>query len=413
MKTAKIAILLWALGVSAAFTDEPPAATSATPLTQAADLWKNTAGQWFSPHLHVTGAAGVSSGEPTALAAGHHDPSREGGSIQGIEVGGSLRIDPYLEGFATYNLSWGADKEWSDEWEEAFLKLRCPAEYGEVRGGRMLARFGQHNTRHLHAWNTVDMPLVLGRFLGDDGLIVDGGDATGFLPAGDTLLFGAVFGYGYRPDFHGAHSDEEGHDHQHSGLANDAIYTGRLFARYTPTDFFDYTLGLSAISGEYGSDSLDSSVLGADFSIDWRENGLEPGGQRINWTTEVLHRRFDAEEMHEEHEDHSDHADHEEHHAHEDAHHVPNFNESGFYTALLYAPNEHFDTQIRLGWVEGVEENALDERWRISPSATWWVTPGRTLYARLQYNCDVIADNTDEHSVWLQLGLSLGQGEVR
>ncbi len=393
---------------------EPDAASVDSGFTgKLLSAWEQSAGEWFSPHAHFSGAVGKSSGDPQRLAAGHHDPNREGGTIQGIEIGASLRLPPYIEGFATYNLSYGASKEWEDELEEAFLKLKCPADYGELRGGRMLTRFGQHNTRHLHSWNSVDMPLVLGRFLGDDGLIIDGGDITGYLPLGDTLLFGAVFGYGQRPNFHGGHDHDDDHDHaSHAGVANDNIFTGRLFARYTPTDFFEYTLGVSGLSGEYSSDSLDSHVLGADFSVEWRENGFEPGGRRVNWTTEVLYRSFDAPaEMHHDHHGHDD--GHDDHHGHHEEARIHDFGESGFYTSLLYSHNPRLDAHLRLGWVEGIAALHQDERTRISPALTWWITEGRTLYTRLQYNYDNIRGDADEHSVWLQFGISLGKAEVR
>jgi hypothetical protein len=255
------------------------------------------------------------------------------------------------------------------------------------------------------------MPLVIGRFLGDDGLIIDGGDITGLLPVGDALTFGAVFGYGERPDFGCSHGDDtDGHTHaHHAGVADDDIYTGRIFSRYTPTDFFEYTLGLSGISGQYSSDSLDSYVLGADFSVEWRENGFEPGGQRINWTTEVLYRSFDAEvEMHDEH---GEDDEHEEHHQEEGV--KDNFSETGFYTSLLYSYNTHLDTHLRLGWVEGVSDLNQEKRTRLSPAITWWFSEGHSLYVRLQYNYDNISGETDEHSLWLQLGVSLGSAEVR
>ncbi len=89
------------------------------------------------------------------------------------------------------------------------------------------------------------------------------------------------------------------------------------------------------------------------------------------------------------------------------------FNESGFYTSLLYSHNAHIDANLRVGWVEGISDLEQDERTRISPALTWWITEGHSLYTRLQYNYDNIADGPDEHSIWLQFGVSLGEAEVR
>ncbi len=92
----------------------------------------------FSPSVHVNAAISESSGKSEELQLGYHDPTREQGTIQSIEVGLSLRYE-MLEGFATYNFGYGADEEWSDELEEAFLKL-CDLPGGfELRGGRKCA----------------------------------------------------------------------------------------------------------------------------------------------------------------------------------------------------------------------------------------------------------------------------------
>ena len=55
----------------------------------------------FTPSAHFNGAIGDSSGDPEELAVGHHDPTREDGTVQGIEAGLSLRAGP-VEGYAVY-----------------------------------------------------------------------------------------------------------------------------------------------------------------------------------------------------------------------------------------------------------------------------------------------------------------------
>lgn len=62
-----------------------------------------------SPSLHFNAAVGDASTDPASLAVGHHDPTREDGTVQGIELGASLRFGK-LEGFATHNISYGGDE---------------------------------------------------------------------------------------------------------------------------------------------------------------------------------------------------------------------------------------------------------------------------------------------------------------
>jgi len=123
-------------------------------------------GDWLAPSIHINAAVGESSAEhPEELMAGHHDPTREDGTVQGIELGLSLRTPFHLQGFATYNIAYGYEEEWNDKWEEAFLKLADLPGGFSLRGGRLLARFGLRNNIHLHGWNTVDTPLVPDRRL--------------------------------------------------------------------------------------------------------------------------------------------------------------------------------------------------------------------------------------------------------
>jgi hypothetical protein len=76
---------------------------------------------WFTPSVYLSLAAGASTADHVEdLALGHHDPTRKEGTVQGLELGMSMRAHKHLEGFATYNLHYGAGEEWEGEWEEAF-----------------------------------------------------------------------------------------------------------------------------------------------------------------------------------------------------------------------------------------------------------------------------------------------------
>ena len=65
-------------------------------------------------------------------------------------------------------------------------------------------------------------------------------------------------------------------------------------------------------------------------------------------------------------------------------------------------------------WVEGVSDFGQDERFRVSPSVTYWFDSDRRIGLRTQYNYDRVAGREDEHSVWFQLNLAFGSAtEVR
>ena len=91
----------------------------------------------LTPSAHLNAAIGDSSGDPEELALGHHDPTREDGTVQSIEAGLSLRAGP-LEGFAVHAFTYGNEEQWDNEWEEAFLKQ------GQAQEMSSLHRRGPH-----------------------------------------------------------------------------------------------------------------------------------------------------------------------------------------------------------------------------------------------------------------------------
>jgi len=379
----------------------------------------------ISPQLHFNGAIGDSSGDPEELATGHHDPTREDGTVQGIEAGASLRLG-MLEGFATYNLHYGAEEEWEDEWEEAFLKLKDIPGGFEIRGGRMLARYGRHNAQHLHAWEFVDMPLVWGLFLGDDGLILDGGDLT-WLKRGISTTYGITIAYGEPKTHdheHGEHEDEEDeegeeehedheeHAHHDAITFDDDVAAGRLFAQHRRDDFNAFETGASVAIGDDEA-GRQIAVYGVDFSYTWREKGMEAGGRALTWLTEVLFRDVDDGEVDAEHEEHDD----EEHEYEDDDHEhemLPGGTEFGLYSQLIFTVNRMLDVGARVGYVGGSDDLESEERLRLSPAVTVYLDPYRRTSLRAQYNYDDLMDHgEEEHTAWLQLGVNWGGAEVR
>lgn len=370
----------------------------------------------LTPSVHFNAAVGDSTADHVEdLGVGHHDPSRTDGSVQGLELGASLRLGS-LEGFATYVLVYGAEEEWEDEWEEAFLKLRDLPGGFEIRGGRMLGRFGQHNDKHLHAWDFVDTPLPLGAFFGDHGLWYEAADLT-WINQGVANTFGATIGYG-EVILHGGHGeehagDEEDHDegeehHDEHGMAfGDHVLNARLFSQLRQDDFRILEPGLSLAVGD-AEDDRRIAIYGLDFTYAWRENGLEPGGRALTWTTEFFYR--DIEKGHAGHED--EHEDHDEDEEHHDEEMLAGGGEFGFYSDVVYTLNQRFDVGARISYVEGNDELETEERYRVSPMITAYLDPYRRAEFRLQYNYDDLGRD-DEHTVWAQVGLSWGGGEVR
>jgi hypothetical protein len=220
---------------------------------------------------------------------------------------------------------------------------------------------------------------------------------------------------------HAEEDHDEDHDHEHGEeiAFDDGVTSARLFAQFRRDDFYRYEAGLSLAVGDEEA-SRQVVVYGLDFVYGWRENGLEPGGRAWTWTTEVLVRDVESGGESHAHDDHGDEhgeEDHAEDHAEDDDHDhaeegLPGGAEWGAYTELVYTVNRALDLGTRVGYVEGDDSLETDERLRISPAITAYLDPYRRASLRLQYNYDDLPDS-EEHTVWLQLGLAWGGGEVR
>jgi hypothetical protein len=240
-----------------------------------------------------------------------------------------------------------------------------------------------------------------------------------------------------------------GHDHGHGGDGHGGDGHGGEEAEFEAegANFTDYVItaawvnqfDISAarrvtgvLSGAWGDNEFGrtSQVYGAGLEFLWRENGYGAGGNSLRWRNEVMFRHFGAVSGHLPGEEEDDEAHHggggEGGHAADGGHHADegdhggeesprrtSFDEFGFYTSLVYGIDDRFETGVRAGWVSGVSEAGLDDRFRLSPALTWYAGPERTLQARLQYNWDHSDEFGDEHSVWFQLGFNWGGGHVR
>jgi hypothetical protein len=391
----------------------PLALAALVPAAAMADDWEKfndwNLGDVLYPNLHIHGVGGFTDGDAEELAEGAHDPRRDPFSAQAVEPGLSLRTK-HIEGFTNYLFFQDADGDWDGELEEAFGKITNLPGGFELKGGQYLARFGALNDKHLHAWDFVDAETTNSRFLGEEGLLLQGAELSWTLPLGMDPALTAVASLGFgnaRSHDHGhghgdhEHDDESPHEGEESVLEDD-VWTARLAARHRMDDFHSITAGISGAGGTNGF-GRDTSVFGIDAEYLWRENGLEPGGRALRWRNELLWRDVEAFSEHDEDDD-----------GVIDETYSGSHQEWGFHSHLIHTWNPRLDTGLRLGWVEGVDDFGQDGRFRVSPTVSWWFDDARRIALRAQYNYDAIESHEDAHSLWLQLRIALGSTvEVR
>ncbi len=378
-------------------------------------------GKVLFPHLHFNSVYGRTSSKlGHELGGGHHDPVANGWTLQGFEAGLSLRASEYIEGFTTYHGFWENEDphDYDGKFEEWFGKIRNLPGGIELRGGRYLNRFGIHNAVHIHGWDWVDNSLVFGRFLGDDGQYSIGGEVAWTMPlpwiSVLSLSAGEAQTEAHEPEEEAAAGEDAEPEFEGEGaLFADTLVTADWTNLANYSDFHQFRFGLS---GAWGNNAWGSStqIYGLHGQYQWRENGLEAGGDYLRWRTEVLVRRVDALTGHLPGEEPE-----EEEAAGEEAHadgQPGSFNDWGLTSSVVYGLGLGsagvLEAGLRYEFLQGVGNAALSERHRLSPGLTYFVNRQRTAFLRSQYNWDRI-DGETENSVWFGLGLNWGGPEVR
>lgn len=379
---ALFATVLPVLMISAAVAQAQPAVPAAKPF-----------------EIGLTGlfAAGGSSEDDTALAnlqRGGHDPSRNGFTVQNVELIFSGTVDPYVDAQANVILLIDRDGETVLELEEAFFTTRTLPAGLQVKAGQYYTEFGRQNNQHPHSWAFVDQPVILSRFFGPDNLRSQGMRLAWLtpLPWYSELYLGAqnangetVVSFLYEPgETVGGYTliDRGG-----ARSFGDLLYSARWLNGFDLSDSVSANLGLSALFGPNASGlDTDTRLYGLDLYLKWRPVRHERGFPFVAWQTEVMRRDYE----------------------------VPGgaLKDAGGYTQLLwgYAP----------GWVAGARaeyadsdsldtgDSLRDRRTRYALNLTHYFSEYSKL--RLQFNRDRAEHLAGPaNAVWLQYEIGIGR----
>lgn len=350
------------------------------------------------PHAHLDTVYGTSSIDQEELAAGHHDPiRRDGVTIQNLEFSLSGRLNKYNEFFVTVAGAVDGNDHFDPIFEEAFWKFKNIPGGFELRLGRVYNRFGIQNTYHPHGFDWVDQYLVNTRMLGDDSLTTLGVELTWVAPLPWTSQFDLAVG---RAPSHEGHAHHEGEEEpryaaDESYFNDDDILTVLNWTNVINyNDFHQFRAGASGAWGDNLS-GYRTSVYGAHFEYQWRENGFEPGGRYFRLRSEAMTNRFRVEDEI------------------DDTRSPETQQDFGCYLSALYGFGNNFEAGLRGEFVSGNSETGQDSRFRVSPGLTWYANKARTMRLRLQYNYDNSNTRGEDHAIWAQCSLAWGGPEVR
>lgn len=192
---------------------------------------------------------------------GADDPSRNGFSLNYLELTLYKNIDPYFR--AAVVLAFGFE---SIETEEAYIETLGVPGGLKFRVGFVKTAFGRINSRHTHTWDFIDRPLANAKFFGVEGHRLLGLDVSWLAPLPWYLLVGVTVGM---PD--GAESNRSFYDDQVSDRWKQVVFVGYVKQFFALSPNWSLNLGLSAALGpNKTADGNRSFIYGADLYIKYR-----------------------------------------------------------------------------------------------------------------------------------------------
>ena len=341
------------------------------------------------------------------LQLGDHDPLQRGFTIPNTEIVVEGAVDPYFKGLADVVFKLGPDNETEVELEEAYLMTTSLPWNLQVKGGQFLTEFGRQNQQHPHAWDFVDLPLVLARILGPEGLRNPGARLSWLAP---TPFYSEAFltlldsQGGTAASFRNDEDERFGRAPIETKVhsVGDLLFVPRYAASFDLTPSQTLVAGLSGAFGPNATgNNTDTQIYGADLYWKWKPEWQSAGWPFVSFQTEGLYRRFEAGSVSIEATDT------------DPGLFLPreSLHDYGFYAQALYGFRRRWVAGLRGEYVTG-DQGAFRpdpdraDRFRLSPNLTFYPTEFSKL--RLQWNYDHGRLRGDDHSVWLQTEFLLG-----
>src|SRR3989441_5545757 len=278
-----------------------PAPDLSKPWSPAAPIRIGSAQNYLNLSFDGLFAVGTSTAkEIEGLETGGHDPKQRGVTVENIETTFEGKVDPYFRGQAAVVLQIDQQGETFIELEEAYADtLSLPLNL-QARAGQFFTEFGRQNQTHPHAWDFVDQPLVMGRFLGDDGLRSAGGRLSWLTPTPFYSELYLTVQNSQGPTVHSFRNDNPGEPFfgrpstqgRVKGLG-DMLFVPRYAASFNLSDSQTLVAGASGAFGNNGTGG-DTQLYGVDLFWKWKSPNQHAGFPFVSWTTEAMLRRFEA-----------------------------------------------------------------------------------------------------------------------
>lgn len=312
----------------------------------------------LNPAISVIGDFSLAAFSADPMPMGGHDPYQNGFNLQALEFAFGADVDPYFKFNA--NVVIGPD---GLELEEAYGTTTALPGNLQVRAGQFLTRFGRINATHMHQWDFLDQPLVLGKMMGGDGNHGLGVEVSWLtpLPWYTEIVLSSTMatGEGTARSFY---ADED--LGVKSPLDLETVVALKQFHALSP----DWSLSLG-LSGAYGPNKTyrgaESYLFGADLYLKYR-----PISQQsftiVSVQAEAITRRRETPKG--------------------------RLSDTGAYAQIVWRFAQRWATAARYDFVSGTANDYLDPAWvsarhRATADVTFYPTEFSRL--RLQGSADV------------------------
>jgi hypothetical protein len=343
-----------------------------------------TAQTTLNPDISVIPRFLVVTDDGEKLAEGRREWSTPDLQFQELELALQAYLNPYARGDIYLTLQ-GPDVESAKlGLEEAFVTVLrgLPLDLN-VRAGKYRAEFGKLNMQHPHAWPFITQPLVLERFLGEDGLNDLGVSVSALLPTGDVYTRLTV------DVLRGLSIPAAAGIEDTTGGKPSYAFSGRLSSFFALSDLSDLEVGLSGLTGIHDPYSRQRFwYVDCDFKYKYRPSSytsLQIQGEFLLNTRTATENRD----------------------------HLPlpgeTINSSGLYLFVNYQFTKIFSVGARYDWTEDPYSTA--DRGRAGALFLGFSPVEETLVFRLQYQNTLTTAGGSSRSVnWLGLQLMFALG---
>ncbi|MCB0352414.1 MAG: hypothetical protein KDD64_02780 [Bdellovibrionales bacterium] len=303
-------------------------------------------------------------------------------SVRDFEIVFGHDIDPYSRLDATVVFS---DEE-DPELEEAYASFWDFPFDSQLRFGRLKPKVGIVSAMHRDSLDTVDVPLVIQRYLGAEGLSKTGADVTGYVPLPfDSFTQALTFGV------------LEGGNGEEGQLFGETKRIPTFYARLkNAVDVSDETsvdLGASWLNGSIDDDSgREANSVGLDFTL---THFVSPT-QKLKLQSEAFIVDRDLPGASEESEE-------------EDLTYLSHDNPWGYYVLADYRFDERWGVGSRWDWVEPIATELDVERDHENALSTY-LTFYQSEFARwrFQYQRAEGIDDVSDNRFFLQGTFAIG-----